>query len=70
LATRQTPESHQFRDHICSLPLLLFESFKMATFLNPYRNFINVSTKDGQMLLSNDINKFESPLDGENKISL
>jgi hypothetical protein len=42
----------------------------MESYLNPYHNFINVLTKDGQTLLSNAINKLKSPLDGENKISL
>jgi hypothetical protein len=42
----------------------------MASFLNPYCNFIDVSMKDGQTLLSNSTNKFKSPLDGEHKISL
>jgi hypothetical protein len=36
----------------------------MVSYLNPYRNFIDVSTKDGKMLLSNASDKFESPLIG------
>jgi hypothetical protein len=41
----------------------------MSSFLNPYRNFIDVSTKDGQTLLSDATDKFNSPLDSKNKIS-
>ena len=42
----------------------------MTSYLNAYRNFIDISTKDGQALLSNATGKFESPLIGDNKISL
>jgi hypothetical protein len=42
----------------------------MASFLNPYCNFIDVLTKDNQMLLSNATDKFKSPMERENKISL
>ncbi len=42
----------------------------MTSYLNAYRNYINISTKDGQALLSNATNKFKSPLIGNNKISL
>jgi hypothetical protein len=42
----------------------------MTSFLNPFCNFINGSTKDGQTLLSNATNKFKSPLEGNNKISV
>jgi hypothetical protein len=41
----------------------------MTSYLNAYCNFINISTKDGQTLLSNATNKFKSPLIGDNKIS-
>jgi hypothetical protein len=36
----------------------------MVSYLMPYRNFIDVSTKDGQLLLLNATDKFESPLVG------
>ncbi len=42
----------------------------MTSYLNAYCNLVDISTKDGQTLLSNATNKFESPLDGHNKISL
>ena len=42
----------------------------MTSYLNAYRNFIDITTKDGQALLSNATDKFESPLIGDNKISL
>jgi hypothetical protein len=42
----------------------------MVSYLNPYRNFINVSTKDGLTLLSNATDNFESPLVGDQRISL
>jgi hypothetical protein len=42
----------------------------MAKFLDPYRNLIDLLTKEGQMLFSNATDKFESPLEGDNKISL
>jgi len=42
----------------------------MTSYLNAYRNFIDITTKDGQALLSNATDKFERPLIGDNKISL
>jgi hypothetical protein len=42
----------------------------MVSYLNPYRNFLDVSTKDGQTLLLNANDKFESPLAGNQCISL
>jgi hypothetical protein len=42
----------------------------MTSYLNAYRNFIDNTSKDGQALLSNATDKFESPLIGDNKISL
>jgi hypothetical protein len=42
----------------------------MTSYFNAYRNFTNISTKDGQALLSNATNKFKSPLIVDNKISL
>ena len=42
----------------------------MVSYLNPYRNFIDVSTKDGLTLLSNATDKFESPLVGDQRVSL
>jgi hypothetical protein len=42
----------------------------MVSYLNPYRNFLDVLTKDGQTLLSNATNKFESPFIGNQGISL
>jgi hypothetical protein len=42
----------------------------MVSYLNPYRNVIDVSTKDGLPLLSNATDKFESPLIGDQRISL
>jgi hypothetical protein len=44
--------------------------FKMASQLNSYCNFINICTKEGQALVSNAIDKFSSPLVGEDCISL
>ena len=42
----------------------------MSSYLSVYRNFIDISTKEGQTLLSNATDKFESPLQGNDKISL
>ena len=42
----------------------------MVSYLNPYCNFLNVSTKDGQTLLLNATDKFESPPVGNQCISL
>ncbi len=42
----------------------------MVLYLNPYHNFIDVSTKDGQLLLSNATDKLESPLVGDQCIHL
>ena len=42
----------------------------MVSYLYPYRNFIDVSTKDGLTLLLNATDKFESPLVGDQCISL
>ncbi len=42
----------------------------MVSYLNLYRNFLDVSTKDGQTLLLNATDKFESPLIGNQCISL
>jgi hypothetical protein len=44
--------------------------FKMASQLNSYRNFIDIKTKEGQALVSNAIDKYVSPLAGDNHISL
>jgi hypothetical protein len=42
----------------------------MSSYLSAYRNFIDISTKEGQTLLSNATDKFKSPLQGNDKISL
>ena len=42
----------------------------MTSFLSAYRNFIDVSTKEGLTLLSNATDKFECPLKGDERISL
>ena len=42
----------------------------MASQLNSYRNFIDIKTKEGQALVSNAIDKFTSPLAGDERISL
>ncbi len=42
----------------------------MTSFLSPYRNFIDVSTKEGLTLLSNATDKFECPLKEDERISL
>jgi hypothetical protein len=36
--------------------------------LNSYRNFIDIKTKEDQMALANAIDKFVSPLVGDNHI--
>ncbi len=41
----------------------------MASQLNSYCNFIAIQTKEGQALVSNAIDKFTSPLLGEDRIS-
>ena len=42
----------------------------MSSFLSAYRNFIDVSTKEGLTLLSNATDKFECPLKGDERINL
>ncbi len=42
----------------------------MTSFLNVYRNFINILTKEGLTLLSNATDKFDCPLKGDERISL
>ena len=42
----------------------------MASQLNSYRNFIDIKTKEGQALVSNAIDKYVSPLTGDDRISL
>jgi hypothetical protein len=42
----------------------------MASQLNSYRNFIDIKIKEGQALVSNTIDKFTSPLAGDERISL
>jgi hypothetical protein len=42
----------------------------MTSFLNAYRNFINVLTKEGLTLLSNATDKFDCPLKDDERISL
>ncbi len=42
----------------------------MVLYLNPNRNFIDVLTSDGQKVLSNAMDKFESPLVGDQSINL
>ena len=42
----------------------------MASQLNSYRNFIDIKTKEGQALVSNAIDKYVSPLSGDDRISL
>ena len=42
----------------------------MTSFLSPYRNFIDVLTKEGLTLLSNATDKFECPLKEDELISL
>jgi hypothetical protein len=59
-----------FCNHICFIAIAIVPILKMTSYLNTYCNFINISMKDGQMLLSNATNKFKSPLDSNNKISL
>jgi hypothetical protein len=42
----------------------------MTSFLSAYRNFIHISTKEGQMLLPNATDKFDCPLKDDDCISL
>ncbi len=42
----------------------------MSSYLSAYCNFIDILMKEGQTLLSNATDKFESPLQGNDKISL
>ena len=42
----------------------------MSSYLSAYLNFIDILMKEGQALLSNATDKFESPLQGNDKISL
>ncbi len=43
---------------------------KITSFLSAYRNFIDVSTKEGPTLLSNATDKFDCPLKDDERISL
>ncbi len=42
----------------------------MASHLNSCCNFIDIKTKEGQALVSNAIDKYVSPLTGDDRISL
>ena len=42
----------------------------MVSQLNSYRNFIDIKTKEGQALVANAIDKFTSPLVGDERLSL
>jgi hypothetical protein len=42
----------------------------MVSQLNTYRNFIDIETKEGQAALANAIDKFQSPLVGNDCLSL
>ena len=42
----------------------------MASQLNSYHNFIDIKTKEGQALVSNAIDKYVSPLTGDDRITL
>jgi hypothetical protein len=42
----------------------------MASQLNGYHNFINIRNKEGQALVSNAVDKFISPLVGDERIQL
>jgi hypothetical protein len=42
----------------------------MFSYLSAYRNLIDILTEEGQTLLSNATDKFKSPLQGNDKISL
>ena len=42
----------------------------MTSFLNAYRNFIDVSTREGLTLLSNATDKFDPPLKDDDRINL
>ena len=56
-----------------SLTLLLIDPVKkkpMTLFLNAYRNFIDVSTREGLTFLSNATDKFDCPLKDDDCISL
>jgi hypothetical protein len=44
--------------------------FKMVSQLNSYRNFIDIQTKKGHAELANAIDKFVSPLVGDNCLLL
>jgi hypothetical protein len=42
----------------------------MVSQLNSYRNFIDIKTKEGQAALANAIDNFQSPLVGNNRLSI
>ena len=42
----------------------------MASQLNGYRNFIDIRNKEGQALVSNAVDKFISPLAGDERVQL
>jgi hypothetical protein len=42
----------------------------MSSQLNSYRNFINIQNKEDQSLVSNAIDKFISPLAGDERLQL
>ena len=42
----------------------------MTSQLNSYRNFINIRNKEGQGLVSNAVDKFISPLVGDERVQL
>jgi hypothetical protein len=42
----------------------------MSSQLNSYRNFVDIQNKEGQSLVSNAIDKFISPLAGDERVQL
>jgi hypothetical protein len=65
--------------HGCSLHLRFiafafqlrqFEFLNIASQLNGYRNFIDIRNKEGQALVSNAVDKFISPLVGDERVQL
>ena len=47
-----------------------FEFLNMASQLNGYRNFIDIQNKEGQALVSNAVDRFISPLVGDEHVQL
>ena len=66
--------SHGCLLHLCFIAVVFhlcqFKFLNMASHLNGFCNFIDIRNKEGQALVSNAVDKFISPLVGDERIQL